>query len=287
MISSENIKIHVHCPVCSKTGFIHVPKDPIDKNKKGLSTITIEQSICDHRFLVYIDKNYSVRASEKIDFVPVPAITFDIGHHESISFSESDSDLLGLNLYPLTLSYVLKCLFNKRDIMILLNKEKKFLDDLYLRFLNYIFEDTFETKFKVLAESEYNKKDPIDNFPIVINDVDILQDENNFLKNVDFGVEAELVKTLFETQFSMKSINDLKADIKNVYILSEAAVEFIQKKKNLNINGLIKTMKKRFKIEINVRYAEFLLEIVKNYYKVQVKDIYKNVEFLKFKKLSK
>lgn len=287
MLANNEQKIYIICPVCQKSGWLMVPKEPIQSSQKGLTTITIEKTICDHTFIVYLDKNFNIRAREQIDFVPAPGIAFEIKDVGVAPFTENDMDLLQLNLYPLTFNYILKSFLNKKSIGIILIKEKEFLADLYDALFDYIFAGTFEITYKILSEDEYRQVKEELNLDVIVRDVEIIKDKDKIITDADLGVVRGFTQRFFKENFGVQSVNYLKNEIKNAYLLSSSVAELVNKKKNLNLNKIIKNLEKEFDVEINVRYGEFLLDIVKNYYGIEVKDIYKNIEFLKFKKLSK
>lgn len=59
--------IDVICPVCKSQDSIHIPHNIL--KKVGLITISIpKDSICEHHFQVFIDKDFKVRGYQKVDF---------------------------------------------------------------------------------------------------------------------------------------------------------------------------------------------------------------------------
>ena len=63
-------KVILECPSCHATKMQKLPKELMEKrnqSSKGVVTILIpEGAICPHLFLVYIDKNFSVRDTEAV-----------------------------------------------------------------------------------------------------------------------------------------------------------------------------------------------------------------------------
>ena len=63
-------QITIFCPYknCDKKGDITIPQNVVNSNS-GTTKIRIpEEIICEHAFMIYIDKNFVVRGTEKIDF---------------------------------------------------------------------------------------------------------------------------------------------------------------------------------------------------------------------------
>ncbi len=286
-MSNKTATVFIQCPICHKSGTIEVKKKEIERSPTGLTTIEIKEDICEHRFLVYVDKNFKMRESEKLDFIQSPDIVFEIQKGKEAIFDKDQMNVIKLYVYPLTLSYILKCLMFNQKIGILINDNKPFLKRIYKTLFNYLFEGAFSIDYQILPYSEFiSAKNNID-LPIIIRDIDILRDQNNFLTGADLAVERGFVKKFYNEKYGIETLKALKMEIKNAFILASSIKELIIMKKKLNIHKIINFLQKQFNIKVNIRYAEFLLDILKYYYHINLKGIYKNVEFLKFKKLGK
>ncbi|MHA2289389.1 MAG: hypothetical protein ACXABG_11445 [Promethearchaeota archaeon] len=63
-----NRYIEVICPVCKAKKVIQVPKSIVNKTSQ-LTTISVPQDkICQHHFQLFLDKNFSIRGYQKVDF---------------------------------------------------------------------------------------------------------------------------------------------------------------------------------------------------------------------------
>lgn len=286
-MSEELKKVLISCPICHKSGNVKVPTDIVKSKRTGLSTITVERRICDHTFLIYVDKNFNMRESEKIDYIQAPSIIAEVDKPKEIVFTTEEIENLSTNFYPLMLSYILKSLFFNQKIAIVLENKKESLIPIFEKFLEYIFKDTFNIHYYVVSYDTYVSTNKRSKCNIVIQDIDILKDQYNILKDGEFGVERGFIQKLYDGDFKKETIKDLTLDIENAFILSKFVSDLLDEKKRLNINKIIKNLKSEFSIEIDVRYAEFLVSIVKHYYDKKVKHLYKNVEVMKFKKLGK
>ncbi len=61
-------EILVICPTCKEKKKITIPKTVV-KEAKGVTTFSIpKQLVCKHHFQVFVDKNFSVRGYQKVDF---------------------------------------------------------------------------------------------------------------------------------------------------------------------------------------------------------------------------
>lgn len=65
---NEYSKVKVICPVCKSQKELKFPKSVINISKQ-LTTVSIPKGfICDHHFQAFIDKNFTVRGYQKVDF---------------------------------------------------------------------------------------------------------------------------------------------------------------------------------------------------------------------------
>jgi hypothetical protein len=63
-----NRYIQVICPVCKSKKIIQIPKTIINQASQ-LTTISVPQGkVCQHHFQLFIDKNFSIRGYQKVDF---------------------------------------------------------------------------------------------------------------------------------------------------------------------------------------------------------------------------
>ena len=63
-----NRYIEVICPVCKSKKVIQIPKSVVNQASQ-LTTISVPQDkVCQHHFQLFIDKNFSIRGYQKVDF---------------------------------------------------------------------------------------------------------------------------------------------------------------------------------------------------------------------------
>ncbi|TXT62087.1 MAG: hypothetical protein BAJALOKI1v1_1030003 [Promethearchaeota archaeon] len=284
-MSSELQSVLIHCPICHKNGKVEVLVETIKNSPTGLTTMEIDGDICEHRFLIYVDKSFTMRESELIDSVQSPDLVFDTEDLRTDIFTLDEMNVIKINLYPITLSYILKCFFYNQEVAIVISEKKEYLKRIYKTLFNYLFEETFTIELHILTVNEYNSKKTELNLPIVLREVKILEDRNNFLRNPDLSVERGFIQKFYAQDYGLESLNILKREIKNVFLLAKSIRELIVKNQKLDIFKIIKYLNKTFKIDVNVRFAEFLLDILKFYHHINLKGVYKNIEFLRFKKL--
>lgn len=60
--------IEVICPVCNAKKVIQIPKSIVNQASQ-LTTISVPQDkVCQHHFQLFIDKNFSIRGYQKVDY---------------------------------------------------------------------------------------------------------------------------------------------------------------------------------------------------------------------------
>ncbi|MFX1357989.1 MAG: hypothetical protein ACFFA8_11995 [Promethearchaeota archaeon] len=63
-----HIGVNIICPICKVKKVINIPKSIVNQAKQ-LSTISIPKgTVCKHHFQIFIDKNFSIRGYQKVDF---------------------------------------------------------------------------------------------------------------------------------------------------------------------------------------------------------------------------
>jgi len=63
-----NRYVRVICPVCKSKDVIQIPKSVIN-NATQLTTVSVPKGkICQHHFQLFLDKNFTIRGYQKVDF---------------------------------------------------------------------------------------------------------------------------------------------------------------------------------------------------------------------------
>ena len=98
---NDNRYIEVICPICKSKEVIHIPKSVIE-NAKQLTTISVPKGkICQHHFQLFLDKNFSIRGYQKVDFQLDPE---DKKKENRLKPSYKDHFVDSLDLYQSTKS---------------------------------------------------------------------------------------------------------------------------------------------------------------------------------------
>lgn len=91
-----NRYIEVICPVCKSKKVIQVPKSVVNQASQ-LTTISVPQDkVCQHHFQLFLDKNFSIRGYQKVDF---QLNSGDIKEDKRLKPSYKDHFVNSLDLY--------------------------------------------------------------------------------------------------------------------------------------------------------------------------------------------
>ena len=154
------VSVEVFCPGCSKNGTIEVSEETIRQNTRGVAAVNVMQDlICKHSFVVYIDKNLAVRDCFITDFtIELPQIEIE-ERAEGVEIPPTDEiDLLiiSINLNALTIAFIIRGILQKKKILLLTDIE--ILTTYLLNLMMFIFTNYFDYDILILNRNDYKKK---------------------------------------------------------------------------------------------------------------------------------
>ncbi|MFX1495983.1 MAG: hypothetical protein ACFFBH_00510 [Promethearchaeota archaeon] len=265
-------KLQVRCPSCSKSNFIEVSDEEVKKASKGLFAVNVAEGIvCNHSFVAYVDKNFTVRDAFIADFqVELPSTNTEKVVEVKKDFSDLfDIDLIKLNITASLLGYVLRAMIFKKKIVLISNQQ--YIFNQVSNFFHYITENSFGIDLILIDENQYNKDSFGDHF--AFKGREIVTDFNGKLESTKINVEKTIIQKFLNEYDPMTSLIILKNEIQKAFQLSKTIVEIINNlKKNEKIYSkkLIIELEKRHNLKIVIPYLEFLYEIVENYFDVKI-----------------
>ena len=278
--------IKITCPSCKNKGNIEISTESLKNISRGLLAVNVAaNTICNHSFIVYLDKNLSIRDYFIADFqleIPDIAPLEDIEVKEVISKDKLNLDAIKLNLSANLITHVLKSIFSNKKIAII--TDLSFLKDHILNFFKQLIEGSFDAYISVISDDDYksNKKNYKEH--IVLDGKNIIRDDEKIINPKKLKVEKQMVSNFFMELDPITSYVGLKNEIRKAFRLSQSIVDFASKfKKDLTIDSelVIDHLEKEFNFKIDKSYLEFLLEIVrinfgvKNIREVGLKDYLK------------
>jgi hypothetical protein len=279
------VKVEIHCPECSKIGKLEVEENLIIQSKRGVSAINVaEDLICKHSFIAYIDKNFNVRDCFITDFtIELPQIATEKVEEKEIPGSEVlNVDLIKMNFYPLTLTFIIRGGFFNKKMLVL--GENQFLNNYLQNFFKYAFQNSFNLDIRLLSMEKYKKKKKKYEDFLIFEDKKVLRDNDKILNVKKLKIERVIIQRFLSEPIPNSSLLILKNEIYKTYLLSKTIVDFIKEFKGKEVQSkiILDNLEKVHNVKIQLPYLDFLLEIVKHYFKVEVPITSKVSDFLKF-----
>lgn len=266
-------KIEVRCPSCAGRGFIEVSEEEVERAARGVFSVNIlEGFICEHSFVAYIDKNFTVRDTFMTDFqLELPDIipNKSIEPKHSAQLDSINVSLIKLNLSASLIAYIIRAILHKRKIVLIF--DQLFMFDDVRMFFDYITRNSFETELVVISENQYNSESYNDY--IVFNRKDVIKDDDGIIDVKKLGVERALVQKFLEEYEPIPSLIYLQNELQKAYKLSETIADIVKglkKKEEVYSKKMIRDLSRIHNVKIQLKYLDFLIEIVENYFKVEV-----------------
>ncbi|TXT67543.1 MAG: hypothetical protein BAJALOKI1v1_70034 [Promethearchaeota archaeon] len=264
--------VQVICPSCGRKGTITVADDLLTKTGRGLLAVNIAQkTICKHSFTIYLDTHGEVRDYFTIDFeislpdleTPQKSETKELPSNKIV-----DIDLIRLNLPADLLTFILKCIFHHKDIVLLL--EQAFLKEHLLNFFHFITKNTFDITISILAKQEYEQTKKEHKQSMVFEGFKIVNNPQSFINPKKLHIEKMIVnKFLSKTDLGYGYII-LKNEIEKVYTLSSRFLTVMNDREccgePINSLQIANQIEKELDVSINNEYLQFLLDVLEHYF---------------------
>jgi len=284
--------IKIQCPTCNQRGFIDIADGLIDKVERGLLAVNVSEQICEHSFIVYLDKNLTIRDYFIADFqitIPEQDAGSDAESDLKAVMEVLDLDLLKMNLTPALITYLLKSIFLKKHIVMI--SEQTFLYNHVLALLQFVFQDTFEYDITLLPIDDYMKTKKRYKVHLVLGRNEVLRDDDKIIDLKGLKTEKKIVDKFFGETNLMSSLIILKNEISKIYDQANDIVNFISKyesesgsetQEKFSNKLVIEHFKKERDLKISVQELNYLLEIVQKYFEAKLPDSSGIKDFLGF-----
>jgi hypothetical protein len=266
-------KLEVRCPSCSNRGYIKVSEEEVEKAARGVFAVNVLEGVaCEHSFVAYLDKNFTVRDTFIADFqlelpdvVPEQAIGPDVAQLLDLI----DVNLIKLNISASLLTHIIRALLFKKNIFLIFNQS--YMGDNTYKFIEYITLNSFKANILVISGEQYkiyNIKDSI-----ILDGNKIIKDEDDILNAKTLRVERSLVRKFLAEYEPKPSLIYLQNGLQKAYELSKTIVDIInnlKKKEKIYSKNVIEEIAGIHDVRIQLPYLDFLYEIVENYFEVKV-----------------
>ncbi|MFX1338154.1 MAG: hypothetical protein ACFFDK_06070 [Promethearchaeota archaeon] len=268
------VPIRIKCPSCSKVGSINISTDMLKNSLRGLLAVNVAKDIvCSHTFIVYIDKNLTIRDYFISDFnVELPKITEEeINKIGSLPTRDVlDIDLIRLNITAPLLTYILSAIFLKQKIVII--EDQSFMHSHIFNFFKYITQTSFKTNIIIITEENFKNNKNSYKYSMVFDHLAIIRNVKNLINPKKLYIEKQLIRRFLAEEDSGYSYIILRNDIQRAYDYAKSIVNFIndfkERNETVNILKISTKLEEKYNIKVNREYLDFLIDIVKNYFGV-------------------
>lgn len=270
-------KIKLKCPECSTIGDIEVNEEIIKNNPRGITSMNIEPSIvCEHSFIAYIDRNFTVRDCFILDYrIALPKIEFNkLDPSQIDKIIDFDTYLLFINLDLVDLVKIIRGILFRIKIVFI--NDLSIINDHLIKFLKYIFKGTFEYEFLIVNNMEYKKRKKQLKEYIIINTSKIGKKKEDQKKIKKMFIELAIIEKFFLESNPNTALIIIRNEILKLHVFCTKIMEIFNnspQEKKIGKKELIDLLNVRFQIKIQYVYLEFLLEILKNYYKYSIEGL--------------
>jgi len=270
-------RIEIRCPICAQWEYVEIADDATKNVAKGLLAINIAaEMICEHSFIAYVDRNLIVRDCLVADFKIELPESAPIADNKEIITPETETikfDLIKLNIPDILMVNIIKTILLGKRMVILSNQE--FLYNHLINFFKSIMENTFKFDLTIISEIEYKKKKNKYKEHIVFKNREIVRDKEKSINPKKLEFEKAMVQKFINEYDLMAGVIILRNEIKKSYVFSKTIAELIQNKETKAITSklLIAHILEKHGERIQKPYLSFLIDIVQNYFKVEVPKI--------------
>ncbi|MFX1276789.1 MAG: hypothetical protein ACFFBP_00190 [Promethearchaeota archaeon] len=269
-------KVEVRCPACEKRGIIEVEENIVVNSPRGVTAVNVaEYLICEHSFVAYIDRNFSVRDCFISDFtVELPQIKINMPEITTIDTIAEKIDiyLITLNVSIKSLSNILRGCFNKKKIIFV--NDLEILTSHFLNFLDFAFQDTFMTDLIVMNSDMYKKTKKEYKNDIVLTNDKIIKDKAGFLKEKLVKIESAIIQKFLSEYDLEAGLIILRNEIFKAYKFCNELIKEAEKNgKPITQKLMVDYITESYNFKMTKSYMNFLATILKNYFGKEVKGI--------------
>lgn len=283
MSSDEMTNVDVRCPICTKKGYIEVNLTELRKIERGLLAINVaENTVCEHTFIAYVDKNLNVRDCYIADF------TLDVVQ-EAASIEDKSALIEEINLDTIKMYFnegliagLLRALLLKKSVLVISNQTQ--LANYVHNFFDYITENSFDYDITFKEREEYLKNKKEYKKHVVFQGNTLHQDKKKIIDQKKMKYETRIVHKFFEETDLLSSLIIFKNEIQKIYELANSLGKIIKDNegKQLNSKFLISELKNVQEEKITSVELELLLDIVRNYFEISFSKLSDASDFLGF-----
>lgn len=278
-------KIEIRCPSCSKIGYIDIIEETIKNIKRGVLSVNIaKDTICEHSFIAYVDKNLAIRDYILADFhIELPDVIIEQELEQKISITPDllNIDLIQLNLHASLITFIIRGIMLKKKIILV--SDLNILHDHVINFFEYITQNSFDFDILIVSKEEHEENKKKYKNHLVFENNQVINDKNRIIDPKKLKIEQKIIQEFYADYDVNSSVIILKNEIQKAYILSKTVRDYINNiKEKLSSKKIINKINEVHGIKIQIPYFNFLIDIVKNYFEIDVPKLSDISNFLSF-----
>ena len=259
--------IKANCPFCNKVSYLQIPLRVLDHDHRKANILVPKYRVCEHSFMLLIDRYFKVRSYQKIDYKVLSETKRYLNPHNIDVFH------LKLDIKPEILIAAIEAIFHNKKVLFVLERDSQ-LKGILINFFNYVFQDTFNFNVMIKKNDYYSKNKHIFEDFIVFKVMkgEICLNDANFARK--YKLEREIVIQFYNETNSIIAINNLRDKIREFYIISKKICQLhdiMGKYRYLSRKRVIRYLENEFYVKIKKDYFDFLNEIVKKYFNKDIK----------------
>jgi hypothetical protein len=270
-------KLEIRCPSCSARGHIDISEEALKNVSKGLLAVNIAVGmVCEHSFVAYVDKNMQIRDYFIADFqIQIPeANSSKKAKKKVIPETESlDIDLIRINIPALLIAHVIRASFYGKKIIVI--SDQDFLYNHISNFFKFISRESFVIDLSFISDEEYKKNKKNYKDLLILEGIKIVRDPDKVISTRKLDLEKSIAEKFLSEYDLMTSLIIIRNEIHKIYEYSKLIAEFIQNRgdKAITSKMLIDHISETHKDQLKMPQLKFLIDIVKNYFKIEIPSI--------------
>jgi hypothetical protein len=277
-------KVELRCPNCSKIGNIEVSKELVENVKKGLIAVNVaKDTLCDHSFIAYVDKNLIVRNYFTPDFEVDVTLKTPVPRKKEKRIpnkEEMDLELIKINLPIPLLTYIFRVMLLKKKMTVV--SDISHLSSHFIRFFDYITENSFKIGIEFIDPSKFDK-----NEEKYENDVIFRKVENGTVINYKFRFmvpdleEPRILNEIKKWVLRFKEDHELtssvillKNELSMFYDICRYVIQQYNKDKSQlsSLKRFRKLLNSNYEKEYTDNYILLIANTLKNYFSIDIND---------------
>lgn len=264
--------VEIICPICRSKKYINIPKRIIEQAKQLTSILIPVGRICDHAFVPFIDKQFKVRGYQKLDAL-LNDLESKIAPPIELKPESIDIIEIKMNIRPEMMIYAIQGTIFKKKVLIVIDKKLEYLKDTLFDFLDYIFQNSFDTNIMIKSKEDFKRTKKLYNEYLVLEGKNIVGKEKINIDLKDLNIEEELIVDFYREGDSVSSLKNLKDKLRQLYALTQKLLGFYKKhciQHPLIPKKAIRYLEDTHFIKVKKSYFQLLIKIINNYFNTKI-----------------